>query len=97
MIPREHTLENMVVGIPAAIGEQFSFGGLGENLGCHISALGDTNRTKDHYWENRDTASAYKPSPVPSELFSQYLGSFLQQRVGHGTIPINGGGLRNSP
>jgi len=43
MTSREHTLENMVVGIPAAIWEQLSFGGLGENLGRHISSLRDTD------------------------------------------------------
>lgn len=94
---RGHTLENMVVGIPTALGEQLSFGGLGENLGSHVSTLGDITRTKDHYRKDRETASAYGSIPVPSELFSQYLGPFLRRRVGHGTIPISGGGFRSSP
>lgn len=43
MTSREHTLENMVVSIPTAVWEQLSFGGLGENLGRHISSLRDTD------------------------------------------------------
>jgi hypothetical protein len=70
MIQRDHTLENMMVGIPTAVKEQLSFGGLGQNLGSHISALGDTDPMKDHYRENREIASAYGPSPAPSERFS---------------------------